>query len=93
VDKCFVCGTVNHNFSIILDHIKEENFNEFRKWSDANKKPLLCTLEDVVRTFGIVRKARRLLEHINNIMFCVVEGRLFTHIKKWSFDKRVAGSV
>jgi hypothetical protein len=48
-----------------------------------------------VRTFGIVflvRKARRLLEHINDIMVRVVDGGLLTYINNRSLDKEEAES-
>jgi hypothetical protein len=95
-DTCFTWATVYHNISVILDDIEAEKFREIGKWSDENNRPLLCNLEDgVVRTYGfvfLVRKGRRLLEHINDIIVRVVEGGIFTHIMKRTFDKQEAES-
>jgi hypothetical protein len=46
---------VYRNFSTILEDITVQNFSAIGKWSNENKKPLLCALEDgVVRTYGYV---------------------------------------
>jgi hypothetical protein len=96
VDECFIWATVYHNISIILNNIEVEMYHEVGKWYDENNRPLLCPLEDgVVRTFEavfFVSKVGYLLEHINDIIVRVVEGGIFTNIKKRSFNKREAES-
>ena len=91
-DECLMWSTLHQNISIILDDMGVEKLREIGKWSDENNRPLLCTLEDgVVRTYGfvfLVRKGRRLLEHINDVIVRVVEGGIFTHIKKRALFKQ-----
>jgi hypothetical protein len=69
---------------------------EIGKWFDENNRPLLCKMENgFVARHGfvfLVRKGRRLLEHINDVIVPVVEGGIFTHIKNWAFYEHGAES-
>jgi hypothetical protein len=86
VDECFIWATVNHNISIILNDVQVQNYHEHGEWYDENNRPLLCTLEDgIVRTLRsvfFVSKTRYLFEHINDIIFRLIEGGLPTQLKK-----------
>jgi len=88
-EKCLKWATEYQNFSIILSDLQAEKLREFGKWFDENNRPLLCKLENgFVKTNGfvfLVRKGRRLLELINDVIVRVVEGGIFTHIKNWAF--------
>jgi hypothetical protein len=89
-NTCFKWAALYQNFSTILDDITVQNLREIRKWSNENKIPLLCALEDgVVRIHGfvfLIRNGGHFLELINDIIFHVVEGGIFTHIQKRAFD-------
>jgi len=88
-DTCFVWAAVYHNISTILSDFKTENYRESGNWTDENNRPLLCELEDgVVRTYVhvfLVRKERRLLDLINDVIGHVVEGGIFMQIMKRGF--------
>jgi hypothetical protein len=96
VKKCFTWAIQYQNFSVILDDIEAEIFHEIGKWFDENNRPSLRKLEDgLVMMHGfvfVVRKGIHLLELINDIIICVVVGGIFTHIKKFTFNKQGAES-
>jgi len=85
-------ATDYHNISTILDEIDAENYGQIGNWTDENNTPLFCKLESgVVRTLGyvfIVRNGRCLLTPISEVIVHFVDGRIFTQIKKRSFDKK-----
>jgi hypothetical protein len=96
-EKVFQWAIQYQNFSVILDDIEAEMFHEIGKWFDENNRPSLCKLEDgLVMMHGfvfVVRKGICLLELINNVIICVVVGGIFTHIKKFPFNKQGAESI
>jgi len=96
LEKCLTWATEYQNFSIILDDMTEEMLREIGEWFDENNRPLLYKLENgFVRRHGfvfLVRKGRRLLELINEVIVRVVEGGIFTHIKTWAFYEHRAES-
>jgi hypothetical protein len=60
-------------------------------WTDENNRPLLCEIEGgVVGTLNFemaVMKGTPLFELIDDILGHIVEGGIFMHIKKRSFEK------
>jgi hypothetical protein len=88
-DTCFKWAAVCQNLSTILDDIAVQKLRANGKWSNENNMPLLCALEDgVVRTYGfvfLVRNGIHFLELINDVIFRVVEGGIFTHMQKRTF--------
>jgi len=91
-NTCFEWAALYQNFLTILGDIIVQKFCEIGKWSNENNIPLLCALEDGgVRTHGfvfLVRNSGHFLELINDIIFRVIEGGIFTHIQKRAFDKQ-----
>jgi hypothetical protein len=88
-DTCFIWATVYHNISTILNDFKSDDYRESGNWTDNNKRPLLCELENgVVRTYGhvfLVRKGRRVLDLINDVIGHVIEGGILMQIMKRVF--------
>jgi hypothetical protein len=60
-------------------------------WTDENNRPLLCEIEGgFVRTLDfvmLVNKGTPFFEFIDDALSYIIEGGIFTHIKKRSFDK------
>jgi len=83
-DTCFKWAALYQNFSTILDDTAVEELRANGKWSNVNKMPLLCALENgVVTTYGfvfLVRNGRHFLELINDVIVRVVEGGMFKYV-------------
>ena len=88
-ETCFKWAAVYQLFSTILSDTVVEKFRANGKWSNVNKMPLLCALENgVVETRGfvfLVRNRRHFLELINDVIVRVVEGGMFKHMQKRTF--------
>ena len=90
-ETCFKWAAINQNFSAILDDLSVKEFRVIGKWSNENNMPLLCALDDgVVRTdrhVFLVSNGGPFLEIINDVIFRVLEGGIFTQIQQRVFDK------
>jgi hypothetical protein len=88
---CFIWAAVYHNISTVINDLDMETYRAKRGWTDENNRPLLCEIEG--RVFGTSEfvlmgfKGNPLLEFIDNVLGHIVEGGIFMHIKKRSFDK------
>jgi hypothetical protein len=88
---CFTWAALYHNVSVLIKVLDLETYRAMGNWTDANKRPLLCELDDgVFRTLNyafMVKKGFPLFKLIDNILSHIFEGGIFIHIKKRSFDK------
>jgi hypothetical protein len=88
---CFIWAAVYQNISVLLRDLEMEVFRARGDWTDENNRHLLCEIEGgVYRTFDLammVKKGVPFFEFIDNVLGHIVEGGIFMHIKKKSFDK------
>jgi hypothetical protein len=90
---CFKWAAICHNITTLLNDLNKEIYRVWKNWTDENNRPLLCEMEDgVVRTFDfavLFRKRSPFFEFINDVISHIVEGGIFTHIKKKYFEKEL----
>jgi hypothetical protein len=88
---CFIWAAVYHNISTVMNDLYIESYRAMGVWTDENNRPLLCEIEG--RDFGTSEfvlfgvKGDPFLEFIDDVLGHIVEGGIFMHIKKRSFDK------
>jgi hypothetical protein len=88
---CFIWAAVYHNISTVINDLDVETYRAKGDWTDENNRPLLCEIEG--RVFGtsdfvmLSNKGDPLLEFIDGVLGHIVEGGIFMHLMKKSFDK------
>jgi hypothetical protein len=88
---CFTWAAVYHNISTIIHDLDMEIYRAKGDWTDENNRPLLCEIEGgVVGTIGFALvsvKGTPFLKFIDGVLGHIIEGGIFMHIRKRSFDK------
>jgi hypothetical protein len=88
---CFIWAAVYHNISAPIRDLDVDIYRARGEWTDKNSRPLLCELDSgVVRTirFAILyKKGIAFFEFMDDVLSHIIEGGIFMHIKKRSFDK------
>jgi hypothetical protein len=89
---CLKWATHYRNFSTIVHDFIKEEWRAVGFWTDENKRPLLCELEDgdvanVYFTF-LVFKGSAFQKYINDVIDHVVEAGIFMHVKKRGLGKQ-----
>jgi len=88
---CFTWAAVYHNISAPIKDLDVDIYRARGEWTDKNSRPLLCEIDGgVVRTirFAIMyKKGIPFFEFMDDVLSHIIEGGIFMHIKKRSFDK------
>jgi hypothetical protein len=88
---CFIWAAVYHNISTVMNDLDIQSYRAKGGWTDENNRPLLCEIEG--RFFGTSEfvmvgvEGDPILEVIDVVLGQMVEGGIFIHLKKKSFDK------
>ena len=87
----FKWAATYQNMTILFDNLNMGIFHDMGIMKDGNNRPLLCELEDGgvanVELVLLVYRGTPLLEFINEIIVCIVESGIFTHMKKRYFHR------
>jgi len=88
---CFVWGAVYHNISTPLKGLEVEIYRARGEWTDESNRRILCEMDyGFVRTLDfaiMVGKGFPIFEFIDDVLGHIIEGGIFMHIRKRSFDK------
>jgi hypothetical protein len=88
---CFTWAVVYYNISTVIYDLDMETYRARGDWTDEKNRHLLCEIEGGI--FGtskfvmLVMKGAPFLKFIDDALSHIIEGGIFMHIKKRSFDK------
>jgi hypothetical protein len=88
---CFIWAAVYQNISTVMNDLDIQTYRAKGGWTDENNRPLLCEIEG--RVFGTSEfvilgdEGNPILEFIDDVLGRILEGGIFLHLKKKSFDK------